>query len=174
MVYLLDMSLFKATNTLDRVFEVSIILKALDGIIEVLSGIAVFFIKPEQITHFARWLTHSELRENPHSFLALHFLHSAQKFAETGGTFAAIYLLSHGIVKVVLVAAILRGQLWAYKWMIAFLVAFIVYQVIRIFQQPAFWLVALTVFDVFIVYLTVREDRRQHRLHPESESVETE
>jgi uncharacterized membrane protein len=40
----------------------------------------------------------------------------------------AIYLLAHGIVEVILVVAVLRGKLWAYPWLIGFLVAFIGYQ----------------------------------------------
>jgi len=91
-------------------------------------------------------------------------LHSANQFALTGGLFAAIYLLTHGIVKIFLVAAILKEQLWAYKAMIIFLLLFIVYQVYKIIQQPTTWIVLLTIFDIFIVLLTMREDKRQHQL----------
>jgi uncharacterized membrane protein len=36
-------------------------------------------------------------------------------------TSGAVYLLAHGLVKVILVAALLKNQLWAYPWTIAFL-----------------------------------------------------
>ena len=35
--------------------------------------------------------------------------------------FAAVYLLSHGLSKIVLVALVLRDKLWAYPWLIALL-----------------------------------------------------
>jgi uncharacterized membrane protein len=70
--------------------------------------------------------------------------------------------LSHGIAKVVLVVALLRDQLWAYPWMIALLGAFIVYQVYRLSYRFSVGLLLLTLFDVFVVVLTVLEYRR-HR-----------
>jgi uncharacterized membrane protein len=75
--------------------------------------------------------------------------------------FGAVYLLAHGLVKVVLVAALLRNQRWAYPWMIGFLGVFIGYQVYRLRLQPSVGLAALTVFDAVIAWLTYREYRRQ-------------
>jgi hypothetical protein len=42
--------------------------------------------------------------------------------------FGAVYLSAHGIVKIVLVIALLLNKLWAYPWMIVVLVLFIGYQ----------------------------------------------
>jgi uncharacterized membrane protein len=65
------------------------------------------------------------------------------------------------MVKVVLVAALLKNQLWAYPWTIGFLGLFIVYQVYRLSFQPSVGLAALTVFDAVIAWLTYREYRKQ-------------
>ena len=46
--------------------------------------------------------------------------------------FGAVYLLTHGLVKVVLVVALLLNKLWAYPAMIAVLLLFIGYQLYRI------------------------------------------
>jgi uncharacterized membrane protein len=70
-------------------------------------------------------------------------------------------LLVHGIVKVVLVLALLRNKLWAYPWLIGVLLIFIGYQVYRIVLSPALGLIALTGFDIVIVALTWREYQRQ-------------
>ena len=75
--------------------------------------------------------------------------------------FGAMYLLTHGLVKVVLVVALLLNKLWAYPWMIGVLLLFIGYQLYRIVLQPSAGLVALTVFDGLIVVLTWREYARQ-------------
>lgn len=71
--------------------------------------------------------------------------------------YAAVYLLAHGLVKVVLVAALLMNRIWAYPWMIAVLMAFIGYQLYQIAVSSTAGLVALTVFDVLVVFLTWRE-----------------
>jgi len=75
--------------------------------------------------------------------------------------FGAVYLLLHGVVKIVLVAALLKDELWAYPWMLVFLGVFIVYQVYRLSFKPSGGLTALTLFDAFIAWLTYREYRKQ-------------
>ena len=65
-----------------------------------------------------------------------------------------MYLLTHGIAKIVLVVGVLRGQLWAYPWMIALLSVFIVYQVYRLSYRLSIGLLLLTLFDVFVVVST--------------------
>jgi uncharacterized membrane protein len=60
--------------------------------------------------------------------------------------------------------ALLRNQLWAYPWTIAFLIAFIGYQLYRLTFAPSAGLVGLTVFDAVVVWLTVREYMKQRAL----------
>jgi uncharacterized membrane protein len=72
--------------------------------------------------------------------------------------FGAIYLLSHGMSKVVLVWFVLKGRLWAYPWLIGLLLLFIAYQLYVIVLVRFSWsLTALTVFDTLLVWLTWRE-----------------
>jgi len=106
-------------------------------------------------------LTQHELSEDPHDVIANRILGYTHGLTGSAVTFAALYLLVHGIVKIVLVAALLRNQAWAYPWMIGFLVIFIGYQLYRLALDPTFWLTALTVFDALMVWLTWREWRRQ-------------
>jgi uncharacterized membrane protein len=74
--------------------------------------------------------------------------------------------LSHGVVKVLLVAAVLKDKLWAYPWMIAFLLAFIGYQGYLLAVNPTLGVALLTVFDVFMVWLTYREYGKHPRRQP--------
>jgi uncharacterized membrane protein len=148
-------------DLLDRTFEVGIVLKGLDGVLEVLGGLLLLLVSPAAINRIATTLTQHELSQDPHDFIATHLLRTAHGLTGSAVRFGALYLLSHGIVKIVLVAALLKNKLWAYPWMLAFLGAFIVYQVYRLAFRPSFGLAALTVFDAFIAWLTYREYRRQ-------------
>ncbi len=65
------------------------------------------------------------------------------------------------MIKIVLVAALLRDKIWAYPWMIAFLIVFIVYQIYRMTFAFSVGLLGLTVFDVLVVWLTYREYGKQ-------------
>ena len=152
---------FTPKTGFDRVFEVGILLKGLDGLLEIVGGILLLFIKPELVNDLAATLTQHELAEDPRDFLATHILHSTQILAAGSLTFAAIYLLSHGIVKIILVWEILHDRLWAYAGLIYLTIGFMIYQVYRFSYSHSIGLVLLTVFDAVIVYLTVVEYRKR-------------
>ena len=161
--------MFTPKDWLDRIFEIGIIGKGLNGAAELLGGLLLLLVTPDRIRHFAAALTQGELSEDPHDFVARYLLHTANGLTGSAVIFGAIYLLVHGAVKVVLVIALLLNKLWAYPWMIIVLLIFIGYQVYRIVLQPSAGLIVLTIFDAMIVALTWREYRRQ-RCVPEGRS----
>jgi uncharacterized membrane protein len=154
---------FKPKNWLDRVFEIGIIGKGLNGTAELVGGFLLLFLTPNRIHHLVAAVTQGELSEDPHDLIASHLLHTANGLTGKAVLFGAIYLLLHGIVKVVLVTALLLNKLWAYPWMIVVLLLFIGYQLYRIALAPTAGLIALTVFDLVIVVLTWREYRQQRQ-----------
>lgn len=156
--------MFRSRDPLDRAFEVGITLKGLDGILEIIGGLLLLLVSPATINQIARALTQHELSGDPHDYLATHLLRYAGELTGGAVLFAAAYLLSHGVIKVVLVAALLRNKIWAYPWMILFLVIFIVYQVYRMTFAPSIGLVGLTVFDAAVVWLTYLEYRKQRKI----------
>jgi len=153
--------MFHPRDFLDWVFEVGIVLKGLNGLLELVGGVLLLIVSPAAIKGVVGILTGGELSENPHDFVASRLLRTAGGLTGAGLTFGGVYLLVHGVVKVTLVIALLCNKLWAYPWMITVLLAFIAYQVYLIVLGPSPGLVALTVFDVLIVVLTWREYRKQ-------------
>ena len=151
------MSRFRPTGVLDWTFAIALVAKGLDGVLELAGGIALLLVPRKDLIGWVATLTQHELSEDPHDFIATHLLASAHHLTVATQTFAAVYLLAHGIVKVVLVVAVLRDRLWAYPWMIGFLLVFIGYQTYRFALQPTWGLALLTVFDALIVWLTRRE-----------------
>ncbi|MBB6404765.1 DUF2127 domain-containing protein [Arthrobacter sp. AZCC_0090] len=149
------------TTLLDRTFRVSLILKGLDGVLELVGGILLLLVTPRQIGDLVRFLTQHELAQDPNDFVANTLVHMTSNLSVSASLFGAIYLLLHGLVKIVLVWAVLKDKLWAYPWMIAFLLVFILYQGYRIAVAFSWGLVLLTAFDIFIVWITARE----YRLH---------
>ncbi len=148
-------------TALDRLFTVTLILKGLDGVLELIGGVLLLFVDPAKLSAWARVLTQHERSEDPHDVIANAIVHAADSLSLSASLFAAIYLLVHGAIKVVLVWAVLKDQLWAYPWMIAFLLVFIVYQCYRMGVHFTWGMLLLTVFDILIVALTVREYRVQ-------------
>ena len=158
------MAEFRRGDLLDRAFLIGIVLKGLDGVLEVAGGALLLLVSPSTIDRFTRILTQHELSEDPHDYLANHLLHATGELTGATLIFGAVYLLSHGLVKVLLVAFLLRNKIWAYPWMIAFLIAFIVYQLYRMTFAPSIGLAVLTAFDAIVTWLTIREYQRQRAL----------
>lgn len=158
------------TTLLDRTFRVSLILKGLDGVLELIGGVLLLLVTPKEIGDLVRFLTQHELAQDPHDFLANSLVHLSSNLSGSATLFGAIYLLLHGLVKIVLVWAVLKDKLWAYPWMIAFLLVFIVYQGYRIVVAFSWGVVLLTAFDIFIVWITGRE-YRLHRARNQQQSA---
>ena len=146
---------------LDRVFWISLVLKGADGVLELIGGGLLLVLKPTQIAAIVQVLTQHELSEDPKDLIANALVRAAASLDASATLFGAIYLLLHGAVKVVLVVAVLRDRLWAYPWLMGFLIVFIGYQVYDMVVNYTWGMLALTLFDVFIVALTARE----YRLH---------
>lgn len=157
------MAKLKMTDWWDRFFALGIILKGIDGALELLCGLLLLIIRPEQIQHLAILATQPELSNNPDDFIATHILHTANNLNQHTLVFSAFYLLVHGVVKLVLVIALLRDKLWAYPWMIVVLSLFIVYQFYQIALKHSVGLSLLTILDIVIVVLTWHEYVRQRK-----------
>jgi uncharacterized membrane protein len=153
---------------LDKTFYISLLIKAADSILEIIGGILLLLISPENINRLAHAVTQNELSEDPHDFIATHIIKASHDFSNGGRYFAAFYLLSHGLVKIFVIIALFKEKLWAYPTMIVVLSAFIVYQLYRLTYKFSILLVLLTLFDMFVIWLTWKEwQKHKHRLAPE-------
>ena len=159
------MARLRLTDWWDKLFAIGILIKGLDGVLELAAGGLLLFVPPEKIQAFAVLLTQPELTEDPNSWVANHILTSAAALSHGVVLFAAVYLLLHGVVKVVLVVALLMNKLWAYPWMIGVLLLFIGYQIFQMVRSPSIGLLILTVLDVVVVVLTWHEYGRQRKHH---------
>lgn len=146
------------TTELDRVFYISLLLKAADSILEIIGGILTLLISTSTINSIVSGLTRHELSQDSHDFIANHILKVGHDLTSGSGRyFAAFYLLSHGLVKIVIIGALFKQKLWAYPWMMGVLGAFVAYQIYRLTFKFSIGLVLLTLFDMFIIWLTYKE-----------------
>lgn len=145
----------------DIAFRISITLKGIDGVLELIGGLLLLLLSPRQLDGMAQAVFQHELLEDPHDFIATRAVHLTAGLDVSATLFGAAYLLLHGLVKVVLVWAVLREKLWAFPWMIAFLVAFILYQSYEMLRQFTLALLLLTLFDLLVTWLTLIEYRKR-------------
>jgi len=141
-------------------FDIGIFFKGLDGVLEIVGGLLLFVVSPETITGIVTILTQHELSVDPHDIVATQLVRLAHDLSTSTQVFAAVYLLSHGVIKVVLVASLFRQQLWAYPAAIVVFVLFIAYQLYRYALAPSTTMIVLSVLDVIVIVLTWLEYRR--------------
>lgn len=141
-----------------ELFEVGVVLKGLNALVQiVLGGLLLVF---PNVADIVQAFVANELVEDPSDFLATHLQGLTTNLSPQTQLFAALYLLSHGLIKVVLVAGLLRRKLWAYPASLAVLTLFIVYQVIKFLENHSITLALLTLFDLAVMWLIYHEYRR--------------
>jgi uncharacterized membrane protein len=140
-----------------QIFRISVLLKGAHAAIECVGGMALALISTTTIVNWVNALTQDELIEDPNDFLATHLLTWAQGFSVETKHFYAFYLLSHGLVKLLLVVGLLRNKLWSYPASLAILGLFIIYQLYRFSYTHGMGLIVLTVFDVLVMGLIWHE-----------------
>jgi uncharacterized membrane protein len=155
------MELLKGNSLLDRSFQAGITLKGIDGLLEVIGALLFLTATPTRINSLIDFLTLHALSRNPNAFLASHLLHVSQAITAHAHYFIFFYLLSHGLAKVVLVAALWCNRMWAYPALIILLAFFIVYQLYRMTFAPSILLASLTIFDAIVLWLTAEEYKKQ-------------
>ena len=146
-------------------FDIGVIGKAGDGLLEIFGGGLLLFVNPQQLNWIARIATQHELSEDPNDVLARFLIRSLQQLSPATKVFAAVFLLWHGVVKVVLIWALLRKQWWAYPLAIVAFGLFLVYQMYRYLHTSSLWLLALSILDVFVIVLTWLEYKRLRTSH---------
>ena len=149
----------KTQHVVGQAFDIGVLLKGLDGVLEILGGLFLLLVPLRDVRRFLIWVTGHELNQDPKDFIATHLVHLANTLSVSGYRLTIAYLLVHGFVKVFLVVMLLRRRLWAYPTAIAVFAAFGVYQVYQFSYSRSLLLLALTVLDVAVIVLTAWEYR---------------
>jgi uncharacterized membrane protein len=160
------MSIDAREKYIHRIFIGGVLLKALNGVLEIVGGVLLLFTGA--FVQIVEILIRNELIEDPADFVATHIQHYLPLFTGHAQLFAAVYLLSHGVIKIVLVAGLLRNKLWAYPAAIVVFILFIVYQMYRFTFTHSIFLILFTIFDIFVIALTWHEYKyfKKHHSFP--------
>ena len=146
-------------------FRWSVALKALMSVLEVVLGVALYFISYVALKHTAVFLTGDEFAETPRDFLWSSVVKSSHDFTAVSESFWAFLFISHGLVKAFLSWGLWKEKLWAFPTAAIVFVGFIVYQLYQLTYLTSIFLWLVTAFDVALVALIVHEYwRRRGRI----------
>jgi len=163
----MDQALQEAT--IRRYFWWSVFIKGAISLAEMVGGIFFLFVPVTLVVDLATDPLESWLTVHPGNFAGTHLLHLANEFTMFGGALIGFYLFTRGLIKLGLVVALLKDQLWAYPLSLLILGLFIIYQIYEIVTAHSVLMVIITIFDLVVVYLVWREwgILRRHHGHLE-------
>jgi uncharacterized membrane protein len=141
--------------------RVGLILKAIDALLEVAGGVMLF--RPHD---FSRWVVllfqHDLIRRHAHPHTVAVLQNHATRAIYGASLAAALYLIAHGIIKVIFIVGVFKQKRWGYIGLIAVLLIFTAIELIHAFIAGggvAIFLFAL--FDAFLAYLVWAEFRKE-------------
>ncbi|HYO36611.1 MAG TPA: DUF2127 domain-containing protein [Geodermatophilus sp.] len=138
----------------------ALVLKGLDGLVELLAGLALLVVGPRTLDAVTRRIVEHHLLGNPHGALADRFTAGEAALGSGDRTFAVVYLVLHGLVKLGLVVALLREVLRAYPVAIGVVGLFCAYEAYRAVQRGSWSLGVAAALDLAVIVLVVLEYRR--------------
>lgn len=159
------MSQWFQEKNLHLAFQISLIVKGIFALLEILGGVAAYFVSQQFLLSLILAVTREELTEDPTDIVVRYLLHTAHNFSLSTQYFTSIYLLSHGVIKAFLIVGLLRERLWYYPVAIVVFVSFIVYQLYRFNHTHSIWLLLITLLDIVVIWLTWHEYRYLQKNH---------
>jgi uncharacterized membrane protein len=146
----------KKGKLLQRSFIASMLIKLFFGTVEVLAGLLLLFVTYQDIQQVVAVV-------NTWSVFGMRINLDTTLIAN-GRIFVALYAILHGLPKIVLAVVLLKRKLWGYPLSLGILACFVTYQLYQVITTQSPFMMALTVFDVFVAYLILHEwshDKRQ-------------
>jgi uncharacterized membrane protein len=142
---------------LHAAFEVSLVLKGAFAMAEIVAGVLTYLITPQYVFKIVQTITQTELIEDPRDFIANYLVHAAQALSVSSQDFIALYLLSHGLVKLWLIIGLWQRKHAYYPAALLLFGLFILYQMYRYSFTHSPLLLLLTVLDGVVIWLTWTE-----------------
>src|SRR5580704_16666312 len=131
----------KRERGIHDLFLAGVMLKGVDGIFEMCAGTFLLYARQMGFLHT---LVVNELVEDPNDFLANHVA-MIINIPDHTRVFAGLYLLGHGILKLIFAVGLLKEYVWAYPVGIVFLFLFIAYDLSRVILVGSITFAVLTI-----------------------------
>ena len=140
-----------------RLFRIGVLLKGVDGVLEVLGGFLLLVATADSIHSLVWTLTEHEISEDPTDAIASLLRHATSALTLDTKTFASVYLVFHGVIKLLLVVSLFRELKWAFPVALWFLGVFTAYQLYRFAHTHSIALLAFSAIDLFVMLMVWRE-----------------
>jgi uncharacterized membrane protein len=155
------------TGRLWKAFIITLYIKGIDGALETIGGILLFFLNKREMSSFIRFLTQHEIFGFHHNWLANKAWELLNKETVKLQLFQAIYLLLHGLLKLILVWGLLKKILPLYIASMIILAGFIAYEIFHWTHTHSIALLFFMFLDMLILALVIKEYMELRNQKPE-------
>ena len=138
-------------------FHIGLILKGIYDFGEILSGILLIFLTPDKMSKLISFISAGELREDPNDLIMRYLISFSKTFSINMQLTASFYLLSHGLVKLLIIIFLWKKKLWAYPVSCVIFFIFVVIQMLSFIQTHSIAMLFLTMIDMIMIVLTILE-----------------
>lgn len=141
------------TRTRSTLFSLAVMIKSLDGAVQVLAALLLAAVPPAVISGIANAVVSRDLLGDHSGAIA----DDLTRAAEGGRTFAVVFLLLHGVVKLGLAYALHRRAVRVYPLACLLLSALVAYEAIRAVRTSSVGLAVFALLDTAVVVVVARE-----------------
>ncbi len=138
-------------------FEASLAIKAALCSAEFFAGLGLLLVPVQRVNDLVYWLTHFEIADDPADPMANMTRLAVDQFTSGTEQFFGWYLLAHGGLKLIMVGMLWRKILWAYPASMVVLACFVLYQTSQFLAHGSPFLILLSAFDLFMIWLIWQE-----------------
>ena len=143
------------------IYLISLALKLFFAVLEVLCGLAIYFVPLEQIHALTHWILDLRIFAYPGDRKTEFMQHLIAGLPLDARAFVCIYLLLHGGLKIAIVTGLLSGKRLAFPLGLLGLGIFVIYELTEYFIHHHYGILMIAGFDVFIMMMVAREWREK-------------
>lgn len=151
------MKLSEKESAIRKVFRITIIFKWISAILQIIGGISLLLLSRNIIARIIVLLTQEELTEDSKDYIATHILQFGTNLSLSIKLIIAIYLLSHGIIKLYLLYGLWKDKIKVYPLSAVVFSLFLAYQLYRYQFSHSIWLLILSLIDIIYICLILHE-----------------
>ncbi len=134
--------------------------KAVNAVIEFISGFLMLILSHDMLNRLIWFAAVYELREDPKDILMNYFIKLGNNLSISAQHAAALYMLLHGITKLLVIWLLLKRKLWAYPVSIVVFSLFIAYEAYSYVIGQSLLMLFMIVIDLAIVAVVFLEYKR--------------
>ena len=156
----------KYDKIIDRVFIITVSIKAFNGVVELISAVALVLIpKDFLINNISKYIS-EEFAEDPNNMISSWMMNFAAHIRPDTQHFIIIYIAIHGMINLGLATALFGKNHKAYFASMIVLILFIVYQIHRLtftYSVILFIFIILDILTVFLIHYEYKKLLPKHQ-----------